>query len=351
MPDMRALQASGKRAAVTVFDYENIWTVFLKAHFNGTQTFANYTTGKARTWLMNLRKKDGTSLYSEAKIRKIKSVAKAIFDHAIELDYLNANEPPRFNPWDAVKMKHIPAVKTKQGDNKAYTEAEVETILRNLDAELGDTTKPLVEARDTNLRNARILLALCFYAGLRDEEAIALRWENVNLRKGTLKVCETVVNDVHKMGTKTGEDRVLEYLTPLASILTEWHREQGSPTSGLVVHKKGDYVSPKHLASEIVKPNCKKHGIEWAGWYAARRGCGTHMYLINVPIAKAAKYMGNTPDVYVKHYVKDNGEGSADVARIDREHRAAKAQTPVLTEQKKLQGELAALGLGDGGQQ
>ncbi len=160
--------------------------------------------------------------------------------------------------------------------------------------------------------------------------------------------------------TKNRINRVINYLEPLVVILREWHKQQGSPKAGLVIHKNGKHVSLRHLSDEIIQPSCKKAGLRFEGLYGCRRGCGTHMYLINVPVAKAAKFMGNTVDVYVKHYVVDKGEGSADVARIDRERRLEKAQqaqetevapAPALTEQKKLQSELAALSLGGGGAQ
>jgi hypothetical protein len=68
---------------------------------------------------------------------------------------------------------------------------------------------------------------------------------------------------------------------------------------------------------------------------------------------QGGKFLGNTPEVFRAHYWIDKGEASAEAADNYRQHKLAKAQqaqvAPVLTEQKKLQGELAALGLGEGG--
>ena len=351
LPAKRGLRDSGKLAAITVRDYEKIWGTFLKAHFNGTQTFRNYTAWKGQSYLENLRKKDGT-LYGEAVIRKIRSVASAVFTEAIDRGFLDASVPPKFNPWESVKVAKLPAISPEQGE--AYTEAEVKAIIRNLELGLGDTSKPLVEARDMNIRNAQVAIALGFWAGLRPSETAALDWRNVDVTLGTIKVCESVVDGVAAKRTKTSVDRTIFYLEPLVVILREWHKQQGSPRSGLVIHKKnGNHVSLRHLMDEIIRPACEKVGLRWSGLYSCRRGCGTHLYLIDVPVAKAAKFMGNTVEVYIKHYVVDKGEGSADVARIDRERRLVKTQAKgaeaapvVLTEQKKLQGELAALGIG-----
>src|SRR5579863_7275244 len=173
IPAKRGLRDSGKLAAVTFETYQNYWDLFLSKHFNGTLTFRNYTAWKGQSWLENLRKDDG-SLYGENTIRKIRSVATAIFEEAKERGFLDSNNPPRHNFWKDIKQAKLPSVPTEQGI--AYTESEVETIIRNLDAERGDTSKPGLEARDANIRNAQIALLLGFFAGLRPSETAALRW-------------------------------------------------------------------------------------------------------------------------------------------------------------------------------
>jgi len=352
IPAKRGLRDSGKLAAVTFETYQNYWDLFLSKHFNGTLTFRNYTAWKGQSWLENLRKDDG-SLYGENTIRKIRSVATAIFEEAKERGFLDSNNPPRHNFWKDIKQAKLPSVPTEQGI--AYTESEVETIIRNLDAERGDTSKPGLEARDANIRNAQIALLLGFFAGLRPSETAALRWENVDVLKGTLRVCESVVEGVHAKRTKTSENRVVTYLEPLVPVLQAWHKQQGSPKSGLVIHKNGEHVSLRHLSDEIIKPSCEKHGLRWEGLYAARRGCGTLLVQTGSSCEQGGKFLGNTPEVFRAHYWIDKGEASAEAADNYRQHRLAKAKASEvaqgLTEDRKLQGELAALGLGDGGQQ
>jgi integrase len=350
IPTKRGLRDSGKLAAVTFETYQNYWDLFLAKHFNGTLTFKNYESWMGREWLKNLRK-DDDSLYGENTVRKIRSVATAIFEEAREQGYLKDNTPPDHNVWKDIKQAKLPSEPTEQGI--AYTEAEVEAMISNLDAELGDTTKPLVEARDTNIRNAQLALALGMWAGLRPSEMVALRWESVNLLTGTLKVCESIVEGVHAKRTKTGENRVVTYLEPLVPILQAWHKQQGSPKSGLVIHKNGEPVSIKHLSDEIIKPMCEKAGLRWVGMYGTRRACGTLLVQTGSSCEQGGKFLGNTPEVFRSHYWIDRGEASAAAADNYRQHKLAKAKASEveqgLTEQRKLQGELAALGLGGGG--
>src|SRR5579872_143316 len=118
LPGKRKLRDSANIAAITVHDYEKIWNKFLKAHFNGTQTFKNYATWKAISWLENLTKKNGKP-YGEAVIRKIRAVAQAIFTDAIRRGFLAGN-----NPWDGVKVKELPIVKSNPGEDNTASSTE-----------------------------------------------------------------------------------------------------------------------------------------------------------------------------------------------------------------------------------
>lgn len=93
IPAKRGLKDSGKLAAVTFATYGHYWNLYLKAHFNGVQTFRNYSAWKGQTWLENLKKDDGTP-YGENTVRKIRSVASAIFTEAIERGFLDKQRAP-----------------------------------------------------------------------------------------------------------------------------------------------------------------------------------------------------------------------------------------------------------------
>jgi hypothetical protein len=69
IPAKRGLKDSGKLAAVTFATYGHYWNLYLKAHFNGVQTFRNYSAWKGQTWLENLKKDDGT-LYGRTRCGK-----------------------------------------------------------------------------------------------------------------------------------------------------------------------------------------------------------------------------------------------------------------------------------------
>jgi hypothetical protein len=68
---------------------------------------------------------------------------------------------------------------------------------------------------------------------------------------------------------------------------------------------------------------------------------------------QGAKFLGNSIEVFQRNYWIDRGEGSAQAANNYRRYRLEEARAtevaPGLTEERKLQGELAALGLNHGG--
>ncbi len=74
---------------------------------------------------------------------------------------------------------------------------------------------------------------------------------------------------------------------------------------------------------------------------------------IGSTVERGAKFLGNTTAIFEANYWVDRGEASAQAADDYRRHKLAQARaaevTQGMTEQKKLQSELAALGLGDGG--
>jgi translation initiation factor 1 (eIF-1/SUI1) len=176
LTNKKALMDTEKLAAITFDTYQRYWDMFLSKHFNAAMTIKTYKPSMGRHYLQNLRKPDGESFYGENTVKKVHSVASAIFTEAVELEYREDN------PWQNIKRDKIPNVSAEQG--VAYTEAQVETIIKNLDADLG--TKH--GRKDFTIRTAQVVLALGFWAGLRPSEIISLKFENLDVDAGRLTV-------------------------------------------------------------------------------------------------------------------------------------------------------------------
>jgi hypothetical protein len=88
------------------------------------------------------------------------------------------------------------------------------------------------------------------------------------------------------------------------------------------------------LSSRVIATTLKKFGLEWQGFYSARRGFGTMLVLAGATLDEVADAMGNSPDVVFNHYFKDKtstlaAKGIAKLAAAMGEH---EANTKMLTE-------------------
>lgn len=76
------------------------------------------------------------------------------------------------------------------------------------------------------------LVSLLAYSGLRPGEALALTWERI----GERTIAVTGASSMGRLkGTKTGAERTVRLLSPLAQDLAEWRLGQGRPDSRSIV--------------------------------------------------------------------------------------------------------------------
>lgn len=245
-----------KRAS-TVAGYEKIWAQHLKAHF-GKMTFKEYRTSAGSQFLTGLAKKLG-----RRTLQHIRSLASGLFTHAVNLDLLESN------CWHSVRI--LGKVRAP-GKAAHYTLEQAEDII-----------SALVDHTDCQL-----IVALCFFLGLRPSEAIALRWEDfdtvgfVHLRRAC------VYGVVGEM--KTPESQAsLPLISQVKLLLEAWQQKAGNPASGyLFQNRKGEPADLHNLVNRIIIPHvngscecvpCSKtpkpSRVTWKGLYAARRGAGT----------------------------------------------------------------------------
>jgi integrase len=81
-------------------------------------------------------------------------------------------------------------------------------------------------------RRCATLVSVLAYSGLRPGEALALTWERI----GERTIAVTGASSMGRLkGTKTGVERTVRLLSPLAQDLAEWRLGQGRPDPGNVV--------------------------------------------------------------------------------------------------------------------
>ena len=103
----------------------------------------------------------------------------------------------------------------------------------------------------------RVLLGLLAYAGLRPEEALALRWIDV----GRLLVIDRAFTHGEEKGTKTNQRRTVEIIKPLAADLEALRA--GSGGEGLVAPSEtGGHLHLGNWRNRIWIPACARAGVE-----------------------------------------------------------------------------------------
>ena len=292
LPTLEKLVASGKRSHATIKSYQRYWDTYLKDHFNGTKTLRGYTSSIGARFLQNLKKDDG-STYGENSINHIHSTASGIFTLAVEREYIE------HNPWNDIKKSNVPSTSPEEG--VAFSEREVETMINNLALNMSERERRSVEL-------AQMVLAIGMWAGLRPSEIAALKFEDIDLDRGTIRVHSAHVYGKTKQNTKTGKDRVVFYLSPLAGRLRLWISEHQNSINGwLLENRDGNPINLNDLSARIIGPSCQKYGIDWYGatFYALRRGFCTVLVQSGASCEEVAKQAGNTRDIVWKHYYKD----------------------------------------------
>jgi integrase len=303
IPWLEGLVKTGQKSNATIISYKRYWDTYLSDHFNGTKKLSTYEPYLGAQFLQNLRRPDDDRPYGLNTIKHIHACASGIFARATELGYC------KHNPWRDVRVANVATVNAEQGE--AFTEAEVEKLIANLDADRNGRS-------DWNVQLAQTVLAVGIWAGLRPSEIAALQWQSVDLNTATITVRKAYVYGKEKPSTKTGRERIVPFRDKLTPVLKAWHAANGSPESGWVFpNRDGNPVNMNILSDRIIRPNCEAHGMQWDGFafYALRRGNGTLLVHDGWSAEEVSKALGNSIDTVMKYYFVDKENKLAKNAR------------------------------------
>jgi integrase len=173
------------------------------------------------------------------------------------------------------------------------------------------------------------LYVLALTTGLRRGELLGLRWDDVDLERGTLRVGRAHVREGgrHAVGeTKTRRGRRQVNLTPRTVNTLRAHRKHQleekirltglREDSGLIfTTHRGTYVNPENLIKRSFKPLLKRAGLPDIRFHDLRHTCatlllgrGVHPKLVQELLGHATIAM--TLDTY-SHYLPSMGNAAA----------------------------------------
>jgi integrase len=144
----------------------------------------------------------------------------------------------------------------------------------------------------------------CWLTGCRPSEAIALKWENVQLGKLPKVIfCESQVNAsgriIKKKGTKTATSRTFPINPELMELLNSIPNKQGYVFKNCT----GNPISQQAL-NGVWKNLLKAMGIKYRVPYQLRHTMISYHANNDYPIHKLAEIVGNSEKIIKEHYLK-----------------------------------------------
>ena len=226
----------------TVNGYKQLWRMYLAPRLQKA-VLRDFRCVDATNLLADIHREHGIG---RKTLRHCKALLSSIFTFAKRQGALDGLNP--------VSDAGIPNKAAKSNDTHAATVEEVMAMLAVLTGQ------------------AKVAVALMYFAGLRPGEACGARWsdyagETLAVRRSVWK---RFVTD-----PKT-ESSVAEVPIPeiLQGILEE-HRLVSVGQYILSGEKLGRPLDLHNLANRVVIPTLRKAGIPWHGWYSLRRGLPT----------------------------------------------------------------------------
>lgn len=143
----------------------------------------------------------------------------------------------------------------------------------------------------------------CWLTGCRPNEAIALKWENVDLHKNKIKFCEGQVNAsgriIKKQGTKTVPVRYFPINNELNALL----KSVPTKTGYVFTNMHGKSISQQALNS-IWKGLLASLEIKYRVPYQLRHTMISYHANNDYPIHKLSEVVGNSKKIIKDHYLK-----------------------------------------------
>jgi integrase len=152
------------------------------------------------------------------------------------------------NPFKAIAPQKG-AEQARQG--KPFSKAEIRLFLDTI-------------AQDRHYAHYHDLCLFMFHTGCRPGEALGLRWSQIDLADGTVRI----------RATKTDSSHTLR----LQPVILKMLGDRPRPSDGLVFPgPRGKRISPKNFCQRCWKRTCDRAGIPYRVPYFARHSLASHM--------------------------------------------------------------------------
>jgi integrase len=189
----------------------------------------------------------------------------------------------RANPLEDVKPP-------KQSSRKEKDVLTADEVRRLLDAASGDRFE--------------CVFYLCSLVGLRIGECLALRFENIDLERGTIRIERTLYHGECSETKTPSSRRVLTVPQKALEALVRLCEVHANPTGYLFATGSGKPVDVSNFYKWTWKPALRRAGLpESITPHSLRHGTASLLLNQNVPVPVVSKYLGHSnPQVTMRTY-------------------------------------------------
>jgi integrase len=155
--------------------------------------------------------------------------------------------------------------------------------------------------------------------GLRIGELLALRWRDIDLESGLIRVRQSVYEGVFDEPKTKRSLRTVPLSKGGISILATYKRSDSNPDALVFATRKGSPLSRRNLLNRQLKPTCERIGLAGANWHWLRHVNATLLDTVGAPLGTVQALLGHsspeiTRDVYL-HSVPADGKDA--VQRVE----------------------------------
>jgi integrase len=159
---------------------------------------------------------------------------------------------------------------------------------------------------------SRSIASLLVFTGLRIGELLALRWRDIDLESGSIRVRQSVYEGVFDEPKTKRSLRTVPLSKAGISILAFYKRADSNPDALVFATRKGSPLSRRNLLNRQFKPTCERIGLVGANWHWLRHANATLLDTVGAPLGTVQALLGYssaeiTRDVYL-HSVPADGK-------------------------------------------
>lgn len=179
---------------------------------------------------------------------------------------------------------------------------------------------------------SRSIAGLLVFTGMRVGEVLALRWRDVDLESGKIRIRQTVYEGHFDEPKTKRSNRTIPLGPKGLAILSSLKPEIVNPEALIFATRGGKPLSRRNLMRRQLTPTCRKIGLEGVNWHWLRHANATLLDSVGTPLSTTQALLGHsspeiTRDIYL-HSIPADARGA--VEKIEKLVEASKLESEII---------------------